>query len=140
MSNKRDRVKPLFEAIAAGNPNGIRQTGKRLLQEIQQEQAALTKDAKLLKELLARYGGPIDTFGPSERSAKVRETALAMAMKGRTTITAHEVVAYLAEEENIAFDVERPASVVGTILNSMDAFKQIEKGKYRYRNGSETAA
>jgi len=137
---KKDRVKPLFDAIATGDLNRIRQEGKRQLAEIQDEQTALAKDAKLIKELLGRYGGPMDNFTPQERSAKVREVAIMIAAGGQKVLSPQDVIDYLSEEESIAFDVKRPASLVGTILNNMDAFERLGKNQFRYRNGSEAAA
>lgn len=138
MAAKKDRVKPLFEAISTGDLNKIRQEAKRQLQEIQEAQAELSRDAKLIKELVARYGGPTDNLAPNERSAKVREAVLALVEKGQKVITPQDVVGYLAEEENIAFDVKRPASLVGTILSNMDSFERLEKNKFRFLGNHRT--
>ena len=132
MGSKKDRVRPLFDAISTGDLNRIRQEAKRQLQEIQEAQAELSRDSKLIKELIARYGGPTDNLAPNERSAKVREAALAMADRGHSVITPQDVLTYLAEEQNVAFDVKRPASLVGTILNNMDSFERIEKNQFRF--------
>ncbi len=129
---KKDRVKPLFDAISGGDPASIRREGNRQLRDIQEEIAVLKGDASLIKDLVSRYGGTVDGMTSQERSEKVRETALALARGGKAILTPQDVLDDLQTREGITFDVQRPGSVVGTVLNNMDEFERLEKNRFRY--------
>ncbi|HEY8766555.1 MAG TPA: hypothetical protein VIP09_04745 [Dehalococcoidia bacterium] len=132
----KDRLRSLFNIISTGDAGKIRQEANRILTEIQEDQATLSKDQKLVKDLLVRYGGPEDGLTPSERSAKVREAALALVHGGKSDLTGQDVLDYLQENENLTFDVERPGSLVGTVLSQMKEFERMERNQFRYRNGT----
>lgn len=137
----KDRVKSLFALISSGDASSIRQEANRILEEIQEEQAALTKDAKLVKEILGRYGGPADNLSPGERSAKVREAALAVARNGKIVLTIQDVLDHLMAED-VVFDIKRPGSLVGTVLSQMKSeFAKLEgTNQFRFIGSKEMAA
>jgi hypothetical protein len=127
----RDRLRPLFEVIASGDPAKVRQEGTRLIEAIVDDIADLRKDKKMIDDLLVRYGGAEDQLTPAERSAKVREAALALASSGRDVITPGEVLEHL-KGKNIEFAISRPASMVGTVLFQMDEFERLGVGQFKY--------
>ncbi len=129
---KKDRVKPLFDAISDGDSASIRREGNRQLRDIQEEIAVLKRDASLIKDLVNRYGGTVDGMTSQERSEKVRATALALARGGKDILTPQDVLDDLQTREGITFDVQRPGSVVGTVLNNMGEFEHLEKNRFRY--------
>lgn len=130
----KDRIKPLFDALSNGGVTEVRQVGELIEQEIQGEIAALNKEIKLVRNLVERYGGPSDGLSSSERSAKVREAALALAGQGRAVLTAQDVLDYLAEQ-GVEFDMKRPGSMVGTILSQMSEFRRLKQNQFQF-NGA----
>jgi hypothetical protein len=131
--SKKDRVKPLFDALSSGDDARIRQQASQQLREIREEMAALKRDEKLISELVQRYGGPSDGLSSSERTEKVREAALALAKSGKRMLTTEDVLSYLKEEMDIRLDVKRPGSLVGTVLSKMPEFDQVERNRYRFK-------
>lgn len=138
MPKPKDRMKTLFPVLATGDGSKIRTEATRLLQEIQEDIGSLNRDAKLIRELLARYGGAVDGLDSKERSMKVREAALALAKGGKKELTAQEVIDHIADE-GITFDVKRPASMAGTVLSQMPQFKRIEMNRFQYVGGGENS-
>lgn len=135
---KRDRIQPLFKILASGDAAELRQKAKSILKEIQDEQNKLSRDAKLIRELINRYGGSADNMTPSERSARVREAALVLARSGKAILTPQDVVAYL-EDGGTQFSVNKPGSVVGTVLAGMkDEFERLEQNQFRFK-GDQSA-
>ena len=124
----KDRMKALFPVLATGDSNKIRDEASKLLDEIQTEVSSLNKEAKLIRELLARYGGAVDGLSSTERSAKVREAAFALVKAGKKELTSQEVIDHI----EIAFDVKRPASMAGSVLSQMPEFKRVEMNRFQY--------
>lgn len=132
MAKTKDRMRTLFPVLATGDSAKIRAEASKLLRGIQEDISGLNREAKLIRELMARYGGSADNLTPKERSAKVRDAALALAQSGKSEVTAQEVIDYLAEEEEIIFAMKRPASMAGTILSQMKEFKRLEMNRFKY--------
>lgn len=128
----RDRVKALFEVLANSDVTKVREEGERILSQIQEDISALHRDAKIVRELLGRYGGAEDLLTPRGRSAKVREAALALVQGGRQELTAQDVIDHLIESQGIEFDVRRPASMAGTILSQMNEFERVAMNRFKY--------
>ena len=128
----KDRMKALFPVLATGDSTKIRDEASKLLDEIQAEVSSLNKEAKLIRELLGRYGGAVDGLSSTERSAKVREAALALAHAGGTELTAQQVIDYIADADGLTFDVKRPASMAGSVLSQMPEFKRVEMNRFQY--------
>lgn len=131
----KDRMKELFPVLTTGDSNKIRDEASKLLDEIQAEISSLNKEAKLIRELLTRYGGAVDGLDSRERSTKVREAALALVNGGKTELTSQEVIDHIAETEGIAFDVKRPASMAGSVLSQMPEFQRVEMNRFQFREG-----
>jgi hypothetical protein len=129
----KDRLKSFFEVIAQGDATKIRLTGQGLLDEIQKDVAKLNRDARMIRDLLPRYGGAVDSMTPAQRSAKVREAALALAESGKSELTSQDVLDYLKSQGNPDFAVKRPASMVGSVLFQMPEFERVEMNRFRYR-------
>lgn len=137
----RDRVKELFDVLAGGDAPKVRQEGERIMNEIQEDINRLHRDSKMVRDLLARYGGAADALTPRERSAKVREAALALANSGKHELTAQDVIDHLKESEDIEFDVTRPGSMAGSVLSQMDEFERVAQNRFKYvgeAGGSES--
>ncbi|MGB2695678.1 MAG: hypothetical protein WBD55_10900 [Dehalococcoidia bacterium] len=132
MARTKDRMKALFPVLATGDSNKIREEASKLLQEIQYEISSLNKEGKLIRELLARYGGAVDGLSSRERSTKVRDAALALARSGHAELSSQEVIDHIADQEGIAFDVKRPASMAGTVLSQMPEFERIAMNRFQY--------
>jgi hypothetical protein len=130
----KDRIKPLFSILAAGDDTKARQAANRILQEIKDEKDALARDEKLIRELLDRYGNSVDKS--SGRSAKIREAALALARGGMTILTPQQIIDYL-RTQGITFDVQKPASVAGTILGKMAEFDRIDRNQFEFIGNRE---
>lgn len=133
----KDRIKPLFAILASGDAARLREAAALTIREIQDEQNELNRDIRLIRDLVNRYGGPADGLTSRERSAKVREAALALVERGATLLTPQQVVDYLGETEGITFDVKRPASVVATILRRLPQFKHLEKNQFQFVGHSQ---
>jgi hypothetical protein len=130
----RDRIKPLFSILATGDDTKVRQAADRILQDIKDEKDALARDEKLIRELLDRYGNSVNKS--SDRSMKIREAALALASSGMTILTPQQVIDYL-KGQGATFDVQKPASVAGTILRHMVEFKRIERNQFEFVGNRE---
>ncbi len=128
----RDRVKELFEVLAGGDAPKVRQEGERILGEIQEDINGLHRDAKMVRDLLGKYGGAADALTPRERSASVREAALALARSGKHELSAQDVIDHLKETEGIEFDVTRPGSMAGSVLSQMDEFERVAQNRFKY--------
>ena len=124
----KDRMKALFPVLATGDSNRIRDEASKLLDEIQAEVSSLNKEAKLIRELLGRYGGAVDGLSSKERSTKIREAALDLVKSGKTELTSQEVIDHI----EITFDVKRPASMAGSVLSQMPEFKRVEMNRFQY--------
>ena len=133
MTVSKDRIKPLFTILATGETGKVRDEAARAIREIQEEQNDLARDIKLIRDLVARYGGAADGLTPQERSAKVRDAALALAANGQTVLKAQDVVDYMKNSEGIEFDVKRPASLVGTVLNQLAEFERVEMNQFKFK-------
>lgn len=138
----KDRVKALFAAINQGDTGTIRDEANRILKEIDSEQKALKRDQALVRDLLNRYGGPADNMASSERSAKVRAAALALAAKGAKVLSSQDVIDYLQREEGIEFAIEKPTSMAGSVLSQMKEFTKVATNRFRFdaeahRNGAK---
>jgi hypothetical protein len=131
----KDRIKPLFSILATGDDTKMRQEANKVLREIKDERDALARDERLVRELLRRYGNAVDKSG--DRSAKIRETALALARGGMTILTPQQVIDYLSRTQGITFDVQKPASVAGTILGGMAEFKHRERNQFEFIGDGE---
>ena len=131
----KDRLKPLFAILATGDDIKVREATNRVLREIKDEKDALARDEKLIRELLHRYGNSVvDKSGG--RNTKIRETALALARGGTTILTPQQIIDYL-RMEGITFDVQKPASIAGTILKRMAEFKRIERNQFEFVGNRE---
>jgi len=130
----KDRLKPLFAILAAGDDIKVREASNRVLREIKDEKDALARDEKLIRELLDRYGNSVAKHG--DRSTKIRETALALARGGMTTVTPQQVIDYL-RTQGITFDVQKPASIAGTILVRMAEFKRVDRNQFEFIGDGE---
>jgi hypothetical protein len=133
---KKDRVKPLLAILADGDAVRIRKESARYIREIQQEVAALNKDAKLIRELVDRFGGATDSLTSRERSTKISEAAVALAESGQRVLTPQDVLDYLKDREGITFGVGKPASVAGTVLSRMEEFERLKRNQFRYVGNS----
>ncbi len=137
MRKQRDRIKPLLSIIATADPKAVRQQAQRTLKEIQDEQAALARDIKLIRDLVRRYGGTVDEMTPRKRSEKVKEAALALVGEGKRIITPQDVLDYVEQTEGVRFDVRKPASLVGTVLAGMkNEFERVEQNRFAYLGNS----
>ncbi len=132
---KKDRVRPLFDVISDGDAAKIRKEANRQLREINEEIVVLKRDASLIKDLVNRYGGTADGMTSQGRSEKIRTTALALARGGMNVLTPQDVLDYLRMTDGVTFAVQRPGSVVGTVLNNMDEFERLGKNRFKY-NGN----
>jgi len=130
----KDRIKPLFSILAAGDATKMRQEANKVLREIKDERDALAHDERLVRELLHRYGNAIDKSG--DRSATIRDAALALAKGGTTILTPQQIIDYL-RTQGITFDVQKPASVAGTILGHMAEFKHRERNQFEFIGDGE---
>jgi len=135
---KKDRVRALFPALATGDAAKIRKEASNELRDIQEDINKLNREAKLIRELVARYGGAADSLTSTERSAKVRDAALALAQSGKSEVNAQEVINYLTETEGIVFDVKRPASMAGTILSRMPEFRRVAMNRFKFVGEKQT--
>ena len=129
---KKDRVRPLFDLISGGDSARIRTEANRQLREISEELVVLKRDASLIKDLVNRYGGTADGMSSQDRSEKIRAVALILAGREGDILTPQDVLDHLQTQEGITFDVQRPGSVVGTVLNNMDEFERLEKNRFRH--------
>ena len=132
MPKTKDKIQALFPALATGDSAKIRSEASKLLDEIQEEISRLNREARLIRELVGRYGGSADSMTSTERSAKVRHAALALAQSGKSEVSPQDVLVYLSETEGVVFAVKRPASMAGTILSSMEQFERIGMGRFKY--------
>ena len=132
---KKDRVRPLFDLISGGDSARIRKEANRQLREINEEIVVLKRDASLIKDLVNRYGGTADGMTSQGRSEMIRTTALALARGGMDVLTPQNVLDYLRMTDGVTFDVQRPGSVVGSVLNNMDEFERLGKNRFKY-NGN----
>lgn len=130
----KDRLKPLFPILATGDDIKVREATNRVLREIKDEKDALARDERLIRELLHRYGNSVAKHG--DRSTKIRETALTLARGGMTILTPQQIIDYL-RMNGITFDVQKPASVAGTILGQMKEFKRIERNQFEFIGNRE---
>lgn len=137
MAKLKDRMQALFPVLATGDSAEIRSEATKLLDEIQEDIARLTREAKLIRELVARYGGSKDSMTSTERSEKVRQAAIALARSGKSEVTVHEVIEYLADREGVVFAVKRPASMAGSILAQMEQFERVAMGRFKYIGAGE---
>ena len=135
----KDRLRPLFEIIADGGPAKIRQTGVRLIAAINDDMADLRRDRKMIDELLGRYGGAEDEMTPADRSAKVREAAVALGESGTAVVTPTDVLSYL-KEKGVEFAVKRPASMVGTVLFQMEEFERLDVNQFKYLGSGNSSS
>ena len=131
----RDRLRALFEVVAEGDPTKVRHEGKRLLDEVDSAMVALRRDRRMIEDLLGRYGGAEDEMTPPQRSARVRQAAIALASAGREELTAQDVLEHL-EASNVRFAVKRPASMVGSVLFQMDEFERLGVNRFKYTGAS----
>lgn len=69
-----DRLKPVLAAV--NDPGELRRVCQVQLQGITAAQDALSKEAKLIRDIRNRYSGPSDLLSSKGRSAKVLEAAL----------------------------------------------------------------
>ena len=53
---KQDKLRPLYIALAAENPEDVRQEGVKLLQDIRLQMSQLSREVKLIQHLSARCG------------------------------------------------------------------------------------
>jgi hypothetical protein len=128
-----DRIKPVLDAIRTDDPAKVRAAAQKQLKKIQAAQAKLNQDAKLVRDLASRYGPAQDSLTPKKRSEKVRGAALALVDAGQSIVTSQEILSYLEQNDGIRFDVRKPASLVGTVMNGMKGeFKAIERNRYAY--------
>ena len=137
MARPKDRMQALFPVLATGDSAKIRSEASNLLGEIQDDIGRLNREAKLIRELVARYGGAADSMSSTERSEKVRHAALALAKSGKNEVTAQEVIQYLADTEGVVFAIKRPASMAGTILSQMEQFERVEMSRFKYIGARE---
>ena len=67
-TKQKRRLRPLFRAVGRGDTDTVAAKARELLREIQSDMALLRKEAGIVRELLARYGG-----GDDRRFRCVRE-------------------------------------------------------------------
>jgi RecB family exonuclease len=132
MRRPKDRMELLFPILASGDQAKVRVEASKLLKEIDDDIRALNREARLIREMVGRYGGAVDGLTSKDRSAKVRDAALALAAGGRKELTSQDVIDYLADKEAITFDVRRPASMAGSILTQMPEFRRIAMNRFQF--------
>ncbi len=129
----KDRLRPLYKHLGEGNVSAAVNMGDRLIRELEDEIAAGRKQIGVLREILAPYKDSIaqDGLTSSQRGELVRQAAFTLVDRGYTEITPPDVEAYLKDEMQIVLDVQRPASVIGTVLAKAKEFDRVATGRFK---------
>ena len=129
----KDRRRPLYKHLGEGDVSAAVKMGDRLIEELEDEIAADKKQIGVVREILAPYKDSISRDGltSSERGELVRQAAFTLAERGYTEITPPDIEEYLKGERQIVLDVQRPASVIGTVLAKAKEFDRVDTGRFK---------